>query len=92
MERPRGGRQSHVVKSRRAISLPSLAALTTLLLAPGARACPLCAAGLRAQVHAAIFDGSFAETLAMTALPFGVLAAILAAILAGPRRGRGRRD
>lgn len=67
-----------------ALWLSTAPALTALLLSPDTGACPTCAAGIRAQVHAAIFDGSFAANLAMTALPFGVLAAILAAILVGP--------
>lgn len=63
--------------------------LTALLLSPDSQACPACAAGIRAQVRAAIFDGSFPGTLAMTALPFGVLAAITAAIFFGLLGRRG---
>jgi hypothetical protein len=77
----------------RAFPLSTTGVLTKLLLSPDSQACPACAAGIRAQVRAAIFDESFARTLAMTALPFGVLAAITAAIFFGllGRRSRDKR-
>jgi hypothetical protein len=63
--------------------------LGAVLLSPPASACPDCPEGIRRQVRAGIFDGSFAENVALLALPFGVLAAITAAIHAGlPNRRR----
>lgn len=65
--------------------------LAALLLPLKARACPDCAEGIREQVHAGIFDETFARNLIMMALPFGVLAAITAAILVVPPVRRRRR-
>jgi hypothetical protein len=72
----------------RSVSITVL--LSAMLLSPGARACPDCAEGVRRQVRAGIFDEAFARNLAVTALPFGVLAGITAAIhLGAARRRRG---
>jgi hypothetical protein len=57
--------------------------LGLMLASLDARACPDCPAGIRRQVSAGIFDDAFAKNLAITALPFGVLAGISAAIHAG---------
>ncbi len=58
-----------------------------MLLSSGAWACPECAEGIRKQVRAGIFNETFAQNLAMAALPFGVLAGITAVLHAGlPRR------
>jgi hypothetical protein len=63
--------------------------LAAVLMSPPAGACPDCPEGIREQVRAGIFDGTFAENVAMAALPFGVLAAITAAIHGGlPNRRR----
>ena len=70
------------MEKRRLVS--SAVLLATLLLSPQAQPCPDCPAGVRERVHAAIFDETFARNLFMMALPFGVLAAITAAILVVP--------
>lgn len=61
-----------------------------VLIAPRAIACPDCPEGIRRQVNAGIFDESFLQNLGMAALPFGVLAAIGAAMHVGSRASRGR--
>jgi hypothetical protein len=60
-----------------------------MLLSLQAQACPDCPEGIRKQVRAGIFDETFAQNVGMAALPFGVLAAITAAIHGGlPSRRR----
>lgn len=53
------------------------------VVAPSAIGCPDCPEGIRRQVNAGIFDGAFIRNVAAAALPFGVLAAIGAAVHAG---------
>jgi hypothetical protein len=74
-------------------SVPCFLAMLLAALLPSleAQACPDCAEGIRQQVHAAIFDETFARNLIIMALPFGVLAAITAAILVVPSGRRRRR-
>jgi hypothetical protein len=75
-----------IVKTRLA---SSTALIIAVLLSPLSLACPDCPKGIQEQVRAGIFDDTFAENAVMAALPFGVLAAITAAVHAGlPKRRR----
>lgn len=65
-------------------------AAAAMLLAPSAQACPDCPEGIRRQVRAGIFDETFASNLGKAALPFGVFAAITAALHLGLPRQRRR--
>jgi hypothetical protein len=72
----------------RLVSSSALLALA-MLLSPQAQACPDCPEGIRKQVHAGIFDGTFVQNLVMAALPFSLLGGITAAIHFGvPGRRR----
>jgi hypothetical protein len=76
-------------RARRQLLAAVLAAV--MLSTSPVLACPTCAEGIRREVQAGIFDGSFARNLALTTLPFGVLAGICAALHFGlPRRGARR--
>jgi hypothetical protein len=76
--------------ARRAIVIAALVA-ATMLWTGAVIACPTCSEGIRRAVRAGIFDGSFGQNLLLTMLPFGILAAISAALHLGlPRRGARR--
>lgn len=67
------------------------ALIAALSLSIPARACPDCPEGVRKQVRAAIFGEGFARNVGIAALPFGVLAGIVAMIHFGlPERRAGR--
>lgn len=55
-----------------------------LLLASSAPACPLCESETGRQVRAGIFDDDFGKNVALTLIPFPVLAVIVAFIYHGP--------
>ncbi len=83
-------RGEHEARVRSPVPLARLAlayAFACALLSPTlASACPDCPEGVRRQVRAGIFDDTFAQNLAIAALPFGVLSGILAAMALGQRR------
>ena len=57
-----------------------LPALTLLVPAPPASACPQCRAGIARQVRAGIYDDQFAFNVFATLMPFGIFLGIAAAI------------
>lgn len=70
-------------------SIPLAAVMLLSLPSLQAQACPDCPEGIRKQVRAGIFDETFVANVGMAALPFGVLAAITAALHVGlPSRRR----
>lgn len=81
--------------AKRAIFRSSLVAAWLLILAPllalapmpALASCPVCDRDTGVQVRAGIFNEDFGFNLAMTALPFALFLAIIAAIHFGvPRR------
>jgi hypothetical protein len=57
-----------------------------------ALACPICDTGTGEQVRAGIFDNAFAWNAFLTALPFIVMAPVLAGLHFGLPGRRSRRD
>ena len=71
---------------------PRLIVLAVLASPVPASACSECAAGVRRQVRAGIFERGFGFNLAATALPFGIFGGITALIHGGWPRPRGGRS
>lgn len=66
----------------------SAAAVSLMLLALPASACPVCQSDTGQQVRQGIFDGRFGMNLFITLLPFPILVGIVLAIYFGiPRPG-----
>ena len=57
-----------------------LLAALALLVAPGARACPVCHSPLGAEVRAGLFGGDLLPNLAAVLLPVPILAALVLAV------------
>lgn len=68
------------------------ALLAPLLLAPPARACPLCDSDLGRRVRADVFGPDFGANLSLTVLPFAAVFGLVALIHFWPSRGAGARS